>query len=79
MCKYLYICYWLRVNKDETSIFIEVSSSIRKKSTFRMNISWMDAQQRPNITQIIIQLVNRLSAKFHSEKIKQKNSWRLFS
>jgi len=58
---------------------IEVSGSIRKNSTFRMNISWMDAQQRPKITQIITQRVNRLSAKYDSEKMKQNNSWRVFS
>jgi len=58
---------------------IEVSGSIRKKSTFRMNISWMDAQQRPKTTQIITQRVNRLSAKYESGKIKQNNSWRVLS
>jgi len=36
------------------SMKTEVSGSIRKTSTFKMNISWMDAQQRPKITQIII-------------------------
>jgi len=58
---------------------IEVSGSIRKKNTFKMNISWMDTQQRPKITQIITQLVNRLSAKDDSGKMKQNNSWRVFS
>jgi len=37
-----------------------------------MNISWMDSQQRPKITQIITPLVNRLSAKYDLEKVKQK-------
>jgi len=53
---------------------IKVSGSIRKKSTF-----WMDAQQRPTITQIITQLVNSLSANYDLEKIRQNNSWRVFS
>jgi len=71
MCKYSYVCYWLRVNKDETSMKIEVSGSISKKSPFRMDISWMDAQQRPQITQIITQLHNehnRLSQSMTQEK-----------
>jgi len=52
---------------------IEVSCLTRKKCTFRMNISWKDAQKRPEIIHIIIQLVNSLSAKYDFEK-KQNNS-----
>jgi len=37
-----------------------------------MIISWKDAQQRPNITHIIAQLVDSLSAKFDFEKVNQK-------
>jgi len=52
----------------------KVSGSPRKKSFFRMNISWMDAQQRPKIIHIITQFVNCLSAKYDLEKMKQNNS-----
>jgi len=43
-----------------------------------MNISWMDAQQRPKITQIITPLVNRLSEKFDLEKVKHKAATEFF-